>query len=152
MFALREAKHPGWGAGGDMATESGAVPATSRLANKVVLVTGGSSGIGRAIALACARAGADVALTYRKNADGAEATAADVRTLKRQAEVFELDLRKDSSVQALPALLQRAFGRVDVWVNNAGADILTEEFGGRSRIDRLDLVLDVDLRGTVLAS
>ncbi|HEU4649424.1 MAG TPA: SDR family oxidoreductase [Gemmatimonadales bacterium] len=135
-----------------MAAESRVVPAAPRLANKVVLVTGSSSGIGRSIALACARAGADVALTYRKNADGAEATAAEVGALARRAEVFELDLRKEASVQALPALLQRAFGRVDVWINNAGADILTEEFGGHSRVDKLDLLLDVDLRGTVLAS
>jgi 3-oxoacyl-[acyl-carrier protein] reductase len=152
MFALREAKHPGQGAGGDMATENGASPPPPRLANKVVLVTGASSGIGRAIALACARAGADLALTYRKNAEGAEATAAEVRALKRRAEIFKLDLSEDGDVEALPAQLQRVYGRVDVWINNAGADILTEEFGRRSRVDKLDLVLHVDLRGTVLAS
>jgi 3-oxoacyl-[acyl-carrier protein] reductase len=132
--------------------EGGAAPANARLANKIALVTGASSGIGRAIALACARAGADVALTFRKNAAGAEETAAKIRALGRRAEILRLDLSDQGAVQALPDLLRRSLGRVDAWINNAGADILTEEFGRLSRVERLDLVLDIDLRGTVLAS
>ena len=57
------------------------------LEGKIVLVTGASSGIGRAIALRCARAGADLALTYRKNQSGAETTAKEIRALGRRAEV-----------------------------------------------------------------
>jgi 3-oxoacyl-[acyl-carrier protein] reductase len=132
-------------------TEGGA-PATPRLAGKVVLVTGGSSGIGRAIALACAREGADVALTYRKNAEGAADAAAAIRALGRRVECVQLDLRERAQIDALPGELRRLFGRVDVWINNAGADILTDEFGHRSPLEKLDLVLQVDLRGTVLAS
>ena len=89
-----------------------------------MLVTGGSSGIGRAIALAAARAGADVAVTYRANAAGAQ----DV-----QHEIV-------------------ALGRLDVWINNAGADILTGSGASLSPIEKLDLLLAVDLRGTILAS
>ncbi|HEU5169219.1 MAG TPA: SDR family oxidoreductase [Gemmatimonadales bacterium] len=133
--------------------EGGAAEACGgRLAGKVVLVTGGSSGIGRAIALACAREGADVALTYRRNLPGADRTAADVRAFGRRAEVLPLELSNDAQVTGLGAAARAAFGRVDGWINNAGADILTAEFGRLSRREKLDLVLAIDLRATILAS
>jgi 3-oxoacyl-[acyl-carrier protein] reductase len=122
------------------------------LANKVVLVTGASSGIGRAIALRCAAAGADVAVTYRKNRDGAAATAREITALGRRAEVIEADVSRERDVAALAARAGALFPRIDVWVNNAGADILTGESGTLSRLEKLDLVLAVDLRGTVMAS
>lgn len=123
-----------------------------RLADKIVLVTGASSGIGSAIALGCAREGADVALTYRGNAAGAEETARGIRSLGRRAEVLQLDISRDEEIQALAAALRERFGRVDTWINNAGADILTGPGGRLSRRDKLDVVLAVDLRGTILAS
>jgi Dehydrogenases with different specificities (related to short-chain alcohol dehydrogenases) len=123
-----------------------------RLADKIVLVTGASSGIGSAIALGCAREGADVALTYRGNAAGAEETARGIRSLGRRAEVLQLDISRDEEIQALAAALRARFGRVDTWINNAGADILTGPGGRLSRRDKLDVVLAVDLRGTILAS
>jgi 3-oxoacyl-[acyl-carrier protein] reductase len=122
------------------------------LQGKSVLVTGASSGIGRAIALRCAKAGADLAITYRKNAEGAEATAQDIRRLGRRAEVLRTDIRRQQDIDGLVAHLQRAFPRIDVWINNAGADILTGEGGGLSPLQKLDTVLAVDVRGTVLAS
>jgi 3-oxoacyl-[acyl-carrier protein] reductase len=117
-----------------------------------MVVTGASSGIGRAIALAAARAGADVALTYRANADGARAAASEIAALGRRALVFPLDLADAGSVDALAASVLGAFGRVDAWVNNAGADILTGPAAALSDAEKLDLLLAVDLRGTVLAS
>jgi 3-oxoacyl-[acyl-carrier protein] reductase len=123
-----------------------------RLAGKTVLVTGGSSGIGRAIALGCAREGADVALSYRGNRQGADQAARDIRALDRRAEVFRADIARDADVAALADGLRREFDRVDVWINNAGADILTGEGGQLDRLAKLDRVLAVDLRGTALAS
>src|SRR3954453_1694851 len=95
------------------------------LSGKCVVVTGGSSGIGRAIALACARAGADVALTFRENESGALAVQQDINALGRRAHVFRLDLADAEAAHAFGDEAARALGRVDAWINNAGADILT---------------------------
>ncbi len=122
------------------------------LEHKIVLVTGASSGIGRAIALRCAGAGADLALTYRKNQTGADATAEVIRSLGRQVEVIRTDISRPEEVGSLVRRLKDVFGIVDVWINNAGADILTGESGQMSRLEKLDLVLSVDLRGTIVAS
>src|SRR2546422_3953209 len=122
------------------------------LAGKIVLVTGASSGIGRAIALACAEAGADLALTFRENRTGADEAAGSVRAAGRRVEVVRADVSRQDDLDALAAGVRRAFGRVDVWINNAGADILTGEGARLSWTEKLDRLLAVDLRGTVLAS
>ncbi len=121
------------------------------LAGRAVVVTGGSSGIGRAIAEACAAAGADVLLTYRANRAGAEQAVDAIRRRHRRAEAVACDIARDADVAAL-AEAARAFGPIHGWVNNAGADILTGAARTMTRRAKLDLVLDVDLRGTILAS
>src|SRR5947207_11111929 len=125
---------------------------TFSLGGRVALVTGASSGIGRAIALAYAAAGADVVLTYRGNRRGAEETAEQVRAAGRRAEPLQADIAEGRDVDALADAVRRAFGRVDVWVNNAGADILTGEAARLSWAEKLDRLLAVDLPGRVLAS
>src|SRR6266699_3355342 len=119
---------------------------------KVVLITGASSGIGRAMALACAEAEADLALTYRANRRGADDTAESVRRHGRRVELLSVDVADERALETLAAQVREAFGRVDVWVNNAGADILTGEAARLTWIEKLDRLLAVDLRGTVLAS
>lgn len=128
------------------------VTPTPVLAGAHVLVTGGSTGIGRAIAIAAARAGADVAITYRTGERDARSVVAEIEHLGRHAHVFQLDLAIPASIGALGAAVQHAFEHVDVWINNAGADILTGHAAARPDIEKLDMLLSVDLRGTVLAS
>jgi 3-oxoacyl-[acyl-carrier protein] reductase len=123
-----------------------------RLDGKVAVVTGASSGIGRAIAIGCAREGADLAITYRGNGTGAEETAAAIRALGRRAEVLRTDVSRDDDVAALAASVRERFGRADAWINNAGADILTGAGARLTPREKLDLVLAVDVRGTVIAS
>ena len=122
------------------------------LTGRVALVTGASSGIGRAIALAAARAGADVALTYRANEKGARAVERDIASLGRRTLVRQLDLADEGAIRSLGPAVRQALGRVDIWINNAGADILTGAHAALPAEDKLDMLLRVDLKGTMLAS
>lgn len=127
-------------------------PSALTLAGKSVLVTGASSGIGRAIALAIARAGADVAVTYRENRAGADAVAREIQALGRKVSVQALDLSDEAAIDRVAPAVRASLGRLDVWINNAGADILTGAGADLSTVQKLDLLLTVDLRGTILAS
>ncbi|HVQ13650.1 MAG TPA: SDR family oxidoreductase [Vicinamibacterales bacterium] len=127
-------------------------PVVRALEGRGVLVTGASSGIGRAIAIGAARAGADVALTYRSNATGARETEAQIRALGRRAVTFQIDLADEAALATLGSSARDALGRLDAWINNAGADILTGPGAAMSDVQKMDLLLAVDLRGTILAS
>jgi len=127
-------------------------PREALLVGKVVLVTGGSRGIGRAAALACAAAGADVAVTYRTGKARAEDVAGAIRSMGRRAHLVAADITIPEEWDRLAHEAHSAFGRVDAWVNNAGVDILTGKTRERSRLEKLDLLLAVDLRGTILGS
>ncbi len=115
------------------------------LEGKVALVTGGSRGLGRAIAIALAEAGADVALTYARERAEGEATAAMIRALGRRALVLPLELASRSSIRAALAAAIEAWGRLDVLVNNAG--ILQQKPFAEISDDDFDRMLAVNLRG-----
>lgn len=122
------------------------------LAGQHVVVTGSSSGIGRAIALACAHAGARV-LVHGRNAEAATAVAAEISALGQRAALLLADLAQPSVLSAFVDDAWAALdGRVDVWVNNAGADVLTGGALQLSFAERLQQVLDVDVRGTILTA
>lgn len=90
------------------------------LTGKVALVTGGSRGIGAAIARRLARDGAHVALTYNKSAEAAEAVAADARAQGVDAEAFQFSADETGSAARLIDAVVERFGRLDILVNNAG--------------------------------
>ncbi len=90
-----------------------------RCAGKVVLVTGAQRGIGRAIAIRFAEAGADVALNYLDDKAAAESAAAEITALGRKATTIGADIAKPEQARRLVADAERALGPIDVLVNNA---------------------------------
>ncbi|NBB10171.1 SDR family oxidoreductase [Pseudomonas sp. SLFW] len=92
---------------------------SGRLANKIALITGADSGIGRAVAIAFAREGADVALSYLDEHEDAKETARWVEEAGRQCLLLPGDLAKKEQCSAIVDATVKAFGRIDVLVNNA---------------------------------
>jgi 3-oxoacyl-[acyl-carrier protein] reductase len=90
------------------------------LTGKSALVTGGSRGIGKAIALRLARQGADVAFSYRGNADAAKETAAEIESIGTKAVAIQGDVKDPGSAEAVVKSALEAFAKVDILVNNAG--------------------------------
>ncbi len=113
--------------------------------NKVALVTGGSRGIGRAIALKLAEHGADVAILYAGNADAADATARDIEALGAKALAVQCDVSDYEQVAAAVARVRETLGPVDVLVNNAG--ITKDKLALRMSPEEFDRVLAVNLNG-----
>jgi 3-oxoacyl-[acyl-carrier protein] reductase len=120
------------------------------LSGRVALVTGASRGIGKAIALTLAEAGADVAVNYRERADAAAATADAIRRLGGRAAVVQADVSLAAEVTALVATVARELGPIDILINNAGVaepcaiEELTEE--------AFDRTLAVNLKSAFLCS
>lgn len=122
------------------------------LAGKVAVVTGASSGIGRAIALELARAGARVFVHARKRYEQAEATAAAARALGVPATVLLADLAEVTERRVLVEAAWSWQGGVDVWVNNAGADVLTGAAAHWSFDEKLAAIWRVDVEATIWLS
>jgi 3-oxoacyl-[acyl-carrier protein] reductase len=95
------------------------------LAGRNAVVTGSSRGIGKAIAIGLAAAGADVIVTYREKRDEAEAVVKEIAALGRRAEAHPLDVTTRASVEAL-AKAARGFGPISILVNNAGINKPTD--------------------------
>ena len=93
---------------------------SKELNGKVALVTGGSRGIGAAIAKALADDGADVAISYVASADKAEAVVKELRKKGVRAQAFKADQADTKEVEALVKSVVEKFGRLDILVNNAG--------------------------------
>jgi 3-oxoacyl-[acyl-carrier protein] reductase len=120
-----------------------------RLAGLNTVVTGASSGIGRAIAETFAAEGAVVLLTHRASPGRAREVA---DTIGERAIVVQADLATRAACEQLVAEAHERLGRIDVWVNNAGADVLTGEAAAWEWERKLDLLLAVDLKGTIACS
>ncbi|OAR24115.1 oxidoreductase [Streptomyces sp. ERV7] len=122
----------------------------SDLTGKVALVTGGSRGIGAAIAKRLAAAGAAVALTYVQAVDQARAVAKDIEADGGRALVIQADLTQPTAAADAVERTVRALGRIDILVNNAG--FLTYGPLDDVSVDELDRVLAVDVRSVFLAA
>ena len=121
------------------------------LAGKAALVTGGKRGIGKAIALAFAEAGADVAICSRGVEDGElEATAGEIRKFGRRSLAIQADTNRKSDVDPMVERVMAEFGRVDILVNNAG--ILVRSSLLDISEEDLDKLLGIDLRAYILCA
>src|SRR5918994_3181059 len=114
------------------------------------IVTGSDSGIGRATAVALARRGHDVGITYSRDEAGAEGSAGEVRSHGRRADVRHLDLTASDRIQPVIDELADALGGLDVLVNNAGSGSQTPFL--ELELDEWRDVLEVNLTGAFLAA
>jgi 3-oxoacyl-[acyl-carrier protein] reductase len=94
------------------------------LTGRIALVTGGSRGIGAAIALALARTGADVAINYRTRAADAEAVACAVRAAGRRVLTIAADVSNGRAVAGMVRTIEADLGPIDILVNNAGIAVM----------------------------
>ncbi len=90
------------------------------LSGRVALITGGGRGIGRAIALSLAEAGADIAVNYRRDADAAEEVVKEIEGMGRKAKAYQASVENWDEDQKMVADVLADFGHVDILVNNAG--------------------------------
>ena len=116
------------------------------LEGKIAIVTGGTRGIGRAIALDLAANGADIALNYRKSVDLAQELAEIIRGMGRRALVIQADVSSFDDAQAMVEKVLKDFGQVDILINNAGMN--WDGVVWKMSEEQWDRVINVDLKGT----
>ncbi len=122
------------------------------LSGKRAVVTGASSGIGRAIALELARGGADLVLHARHSQAAAEAVAEEIRQLGQSAHVLLADLSMQEHLNRFAENCEKVLGGIDVWINNAGVDLLTGTEHQLAYQEKLARLLAVDVTAGVLLS
>lgn len=120
------------------------------LTGKSALVTGGGRRIGREIALALARAGADVIITFKTSHDEASQTARDIQALGCGSLLIECDVRSETSVHLAVATAAAAFGRLDLLVNNAA--VFQSAALDSLSLEQWNLVFETNARGPFLVS
>src|SRR6202030_3812848 len=121
-----------------------------KLEGKIALVTGGSRGIGAAIAKRLAVDGANVAITYTKGADAAASVVAEIERAGRKAIAIQADAADADAVKAAVEKTVAAFGRLDILVNNAGTAV-PKRFE-ETTLEELDRLIDINVRGVFVAT
>src|ERR1700678_287673 len=122
----------------------------SKLAGKVALVTGGSRGIGAAIAKRLAADGASVAITYAKDASAASAVVKAIEREGGRAIAIQADAADAEAVKSAVEKTVATLGRLDVLVNNAGTAI--PKAFEEATLEEMDRVLDINIRGVFVAT
>ena len=120
------------------------------LLGKSALVTGGAKRIGRAIALALARAGANVTISWRSSRSEAEQTVRDLETMGREAQAVECDVRSESSVREAVTAAAQFHGRLDILVNNAA--IFETAALDTLALEQWDAMFETNTRGPFLVT
>lgn len=123
-----------------------------RLENKTAVVTGASTGIGRQVALTLAQQGAHVIVNYNRSEQSAQEVVETIRSAGGRAESVQGNVAEAKDVERLVAESAAVLGNIDIWANIAGADILTGAGAELSDLEKLELLVSVDLRGTMMCS
>jgi 3-oxoacyl-[acyl-carrier protein] reductase len=123
---------------------------SKQLEGKIALITGGSRGIGAAIAKRLAADGANVAITYTNGADAAAAVVKEIERAGRKAIAIKADATDAGAVEAAVEKTVAAFGGLDVLVNNAGTAI--PKTFAETTFDEMDRMIDINVRGTLAAT
>jgi NAD(P)-dependent dehydrogenase (short-subunit alcohol dehydrogenase family) len=149
-FPQQEQDHPGWTGPMDPQPDHGeeSYRGNALLHDRKAVLTGGDSGIGRAIAVAYAREGADVAFTYLPEEESeARKTAALVEEAGRRAVAVACDIREEEQCQALVERAVAEFGRIDILVNNAAYQMSQPDGIGAITTEQFDRVMRTNLYG-----
>lgn len=120
-----------------------------RLENKIALVTGAGRGIGRALAIGLAEAGADVALFARTSSD-IEEVAAEIRALGRQAYPFQVDVTSREQIETAVGQIIETTGRLDILINNAGMNIRSQALAVTD--EEWDTIMQTNLKSAFLCA
>ena len=120
------------------------------LEGKIALITGGSRGIGAAIAKRLAADGANVAITYTKGADAAASVVKEIERAGRKAIAIQADAADADAVKAAVEKTVTTFGRLDILVNNAGTAV-PKRFE-ETTLEELDRLMDINVRGVFVAT
>jgi 3-oxoacyl-[acyl-carrier protein] reductase len=123
---------------------------TKKLEGKIALITGGSRGIGAAIAKRLAADGANVAITYTKGADAAASVVKEIERAGRKAIAIQADAADAEAVRAAVEKTVATLGRLDVLVNNAGTAI-PKKFE-ETTLEEMDRMIDINIRGAFVAT
>src|ERR1700737_844467 len=123
---------------------------SKNLEGKVALITGGSRGIGAAIAKRLAAEGANVAITYTKGSDAAALVVKEIERAGRKAIAIQADAGDADAVEAAVEKTVATFGRLDVLVNNAGSAV-PKRFE-ETTLEELDRLISINVRGALVAT
>jgi len=116
-----------------------------KLKGRVALVTGGGTGIGRAVSLCLAREGASIAINFSRSEAEAAKTASEVKACGVFSSIVRADVSIDRQVRAMVEQVQKEFGRIDILVNNAG--VTRDGLAMRMSVEDWDGVINTNLRG-----